>query len=601
VSNCSSDNGGFIQFHNYGTIILDNIKVTTTANFIAAPAMLAATDFTSHSFTANWQPVRKAFNYYLDLYKKVYLSNNDTTFTANFENADANNIIPSGWKLTQMGTEKIGETDGSNGSKGLIVNNGDTLCTPFDLAKVKDMSLWMHIYDPDPDTNYEVYDTEVSLDGQTLSGWEEIAYFSPDGFFDGKSINITKTIGSNKYYGVRLRVAGLPKGDYVVLDDISVTTGAPARLDTIDGDFPGYYYAKTNKTSYTFSGLDSLAEYYYTVKAHYILQYSEPEMQYAFGVSVPDLLPATDITSSGYTANWNKVAKATRYLVNNYGVYTADKDISSKAILDEDFSGITAEVTESTDPYNPEAVGNEEEIGLDSYTKNAGWLTLGTTVCQGMIGAEAGSESTNYIITPTLYLDNDDNFNITLKAYGTTGSALVIQTNNKNYAAYFESSDNSEHGTIDNTFTIPDRDKAQVIYLYTLDKTAFMLDGVKVTQNVKAGDKIYTWLGSKEVKADSLCYAFSGLDKYSYGEYAYTVKSYYDLDGATAESPLSAFQAVSLTGSTGIGNSTSISDAGTLVKEVARYNAAGIRISAPSKGLNIVKMSDGKVMKVYVR
>jgi hypothetical protein len=73
---------------------------------------------------------------------------------------------------------------------------------------------------------------------------------------------------------------------------------------------------------------------------------------------------------------------------------------------------------------------------------------------------------------PTLYLDNDDNFNITLKAYGTTGSALVIQTNNKNYAAYFESSDNSEHGTIDNTFTIPDRDKAQVIYLYTLDKNS---------------------------------------------------------------------------------------------------------------------------------
>jgi hypothetical protein len=46
---------------------------------------------------------------------------------------------------------------------------------------------------------------------------------------------------------VRLRVAGLPKGDYVVLDDISVTTGAPARLDTIDGDFPGYYYARRTR------------------------------------------------------------------------------------------------------------------------------------------------------------------------------------------------------------------------------------------------------------------------------------------------------------------------------------------------------------------
>ena len=35
--------------------------------------------------------------------------------------------------------------------------------------------------------------------------------------------------------------------------------------------------------------------------------------------------------------------------------------------------------------------------------------------------------------------------------------------------------------------------------------------------------------------------------------------------------------------------------------EVARYNAAGQRIQAPVKGLNIVKMSDGRTMKVIVK
>ena len=37
------------------------------------------------------------------------------------------------------------------------------------------------------------------------------------------------------------------------------------------------------------------------------------------------------------------------------------------------------------------------------------------------------------------------------------------------------------------------------------------------------------------------------------------------------------------------------------VKEVARYTIDGVRISAPQKGVNIVKMSNGKVYKVLVK
>ena len=48
---------------------------------------------------------------------------------------------------------------------------------------------------------------------------------------------------------------------------------------------------------------------------------------------------------------------------------------------------------------------------------------------------------------------------------------------------------------------------------------------------------------------------------------------------------------------TGIDNTTTSTD----VEEVARYSVNGQRLSAPTKGLNIVKYSDGSVKKVAVR
>ena len=47
---------------------------------------------------------------------------------------------------------------------------------------------------------------------------------------------------------------------------------------------------------------------------------------------------------------------------------------------------------------------------------------------------------------------------------------------------------------------------------------------------------------------------------------------------------------------TGIDKTTISAD----VEEVARYSVNGLRLSAPTKGLNIVKYSDGSVKKVAV-
>ena len=597
-SNLSADNDGFIQFHNYGTIIIDNVKVTTTPDFIAAPTLLSPTDFTKTSFTANWEPVRMAYNYYLDLYKKVYTSEQDAAYSEGFESMgeDGSNA-PKDFTIVQNGATKVGATAGADSTKGLILTNNDTLTTPFNYSKYKSLNLWVRVYDPDPDNNEAIYEADVKIEVKTSAGWQYYGDFDVSSLFDGDSINLGKSLKSLSYYAVRFTVTKLPAGDYVVFDNINLTTGRPATLEEVAGDYPGYFYATTKNCSYTFTDLDPLSDYYYSVRSHNVFMYSDRNPVFAFGVSVPTPTSATDITSSGYTANWETAPKATRYRVYNYGVNTIDKDEKGHTVMEEDFSKIDASVTTSTDPYNPEAVGNEDFTSLDDYTSLPGWGGIGTTLSQGMVGAEATSSVVNYVRTPMMYLDNADSYKVKIKAYGTPDDALMIRTNDKEYAVYFkQNGDDKTKGVIDGEYEIPLRSKHETVFFYSYGKKAFILDYVKFSQDVTAGSKVYDFLGYKEVTADQLNGAFDGLDKYSYADYAFTTKAYYDFEGDVAVSDMSDFFPVKAS-TTGIGTAKTDAD----VTEKARYTVDGIKVSAPRKGLNIVKMSDGSVRKIIIK
>ena len=117
---------------------------------------------------------------------------------------------------------------------------------------------------------------------------------------------------------------------------------------------------------------------------------------------------------------------------------TIDKDEADHTVMDEDFSKIDASVTTCTDPYNPEAVGNEGFTELDDYTTLPGWEASEPHSPKGMIGAEATSSVVNYVRTPMMYLDNADSFKLKIKAYGTPDDALMIKAGDKDYAIYFK-------------------------------------------------------------------------------------------------------------------------------------------------------------------
>jgi hypothetical protein len=514
-------------------------------------------------------------------------------------NEDGTNV-PAGWTIIQNGTTKVDATAGQDGTKALILNNGDTIVTPMDYAKYRDMNIWMKVYDPDPETNYEIYEAKIAMDARTLNGWYEIGEFDVTNLFDGKTINLSKNIGDNIYYGLRFRINKLPKGDYVVLDNVNFTTGRPARLDLINysegGQVDDY---RSSNTSYTFNDLDSLSDYYYTVKSHYLFQYSEPTLRRAFGIGAPVLKDASDLTATSYTANWNAVPKATGYKANNYGVYRASADEANHVVLNEDFSKVTSAITDNTDPYNPENAGNTDETALDDYTDYAGWVGVGNTLSQGMVGVAESTSQINYLITPPMYLSNDKKFNLYIKAYGTKGATLLIQTNNKLYATYFEDAGDGTSGKVDNTFIIPDSAKDMEVIFYTLNHEPFILDAVKATQDIMQGNKVYTYLSSKTVDGNTLSCTFDGLDKYSYTDYAFTVISYYDLEGERAVSAMSDYMpAAVITDPVVISN---IDDGISGAKEVARYNLNGVRLLTPVKGINIVKLSNGKTVKEIVK
>lgn len=615
VSNYSADNDGFIQFQNYGSVVLDNIKVTATNHFLASPKVLAETDFTGNSFTAHWQPTRMAHDYYLNLYKKVYTGDANATYQLDFENVGEDGKgFPQDFGFAPASDLKVKSGEGSNGSKGLILCNNDTLTLPYNFAKYKQLSAWFKMFDPDPDNNTDWYDSKLDIQVLNLDGsWKSVANLTVDGFLGGKDCDFKRIIGSEQFYGVRFVVSDVPEGDYIVVDDINLTTGRPAKLEQVfdpefSVDVPGYgtYYDKTGNTSYTFSNLDPYGDYYYTVRTHYLFETSEAQMTHAIGVAAPTTKAATGITAGeGYTANWDESPRATSYEVTNYGVTKVTEDEKDYALLDEDFSKIDGDVTTATDPYNPEDLGAEGVMPLDGYTNAPGWTTTGTTVAQGMVGCGESYSGSNYVKTPEIYFGNGTTFRMHVKAYGTANEGLVMYVGGKETGAYFKSTGEkldgdgkNEKGVIDGIFEFKCPNKLDNITFYTLENTAFVLDEVKVMQDLKAGDNKYTYLGTQTLDGNARSCVFNDLKAYgSFDDYAFNVRAEITDDGEYAESVKSDFRFVSTEPTTGISDVAKTSE----IKEVARYTVDGKRISAPVKGINLVKLSNGKMLKVVVK
>ena len=603
--NFSADNGGYICFATEGAMAIDDIEITTSASFIASPAMNGITDFQKDNFTISWQPVRKAFNYYIDLFTKEYTSDNDTTFTANFDDG----TMPEGFTST---SSEFSDNEGVDNSKALVLKDGDCLTFPTNDNEYKNLHFYLRTIDETVDKTDEYaqwyVNGELTLEYKKDGKWKELGTFYGSGFWKkGDTIKLEdeyskfSTLQATQW---RIKASELNDGAYFVVDNVDITAAPSFAWKLVNGEnslnWEGdyVYYDTTKKTEYTFTDLDPNTEYYYGVRSHYVHIFSDRKYIHALGVAAPDVLDATDIDSRGsFTANWEKAPKATGYTVTCYGAATADKDYEDYPVLDEDFSKIDASVTSATTADEATPLGNSSTTCLNDYTQTPGWTGDNNTAAIGMLGAEGDYYSGGEIKTPELDLRHADNFKLELAGKATSSDYLVVRVDGTSYYLTVPSD-----GVIDGTYYLPKGGKRMAIRFYSYSAAPFVFDKVKVTQKVTKDDQILTWLDSAKTDGETTSYTFTGLYDFNYSDYAYNVVSNFDYSAVEQTSSLtpSATVFVNLgdgTSTTGISELANGED----LKVVARYTADGQLVAAPVKGLNIVKYSNGKTVKVVVK
>lgn len=400
-------------------------------------------------------------------------------------------------------------------------------------------------------------------------------------------------------------------------------------LDVYDGD---KNYLLQNQevtgTSYNVTGLTEGKAYYFTVRAKSgdnVSEYSN-EIEVVEVISelpAPKALPASDITTSGFTANWEAVDKATQYLVtlNCTKVLAADGDVN---VFEEDFSKVNVGTVSNPDlgMYGG---------ALDEYTNQPGWDSYMPCFASGCLGI-APFGSGGYIMTPKLDLSNNGGaftlaVNLAENYFGTYKSGGTVEFRvyeGKDGEPVETKTVTTKEGFTDYTLTFTKGTADTYVEIYYNGDNKLFIEDLAISQTLKAGDSYSYIHAEQEVSDGTSCKFDAPIDENTV--YSYTVKAYVRtvVDGEIGmlASESSAPVTVDIT-STGINNVDAAGDTrvygvdgGVVVEleadaEIRVYTVSGQqvgvvagraganRISTPS-GLVIVKVN-GDSRKAMVK
>ena len=116
-------------------------------------------------------------------------------------------------------------------------------------------------------------------------------------------------------------------------------------------------------------------------------------------LATPTALPATQVTASGFTAQWQKVEGATSYEVQLTATGNNEGSIEESILLDENFKGFNNGKTQD---------GNQDVANkLDEYTHTAGWTGLKLFTTPRNEVKMGSSKNAGRLTTPAISPSND--------------------------------------------------------------------------------------------------------------------------------------------------------------------------------------------------
>lgn len=585
-----------VAFYTNDKVLIDDVHIYKSDE-LAAPTVYGATDFTADGFTAHWAPMDNATHYLFSLFHNEKNPVSHTyDYSESFESLK-NGSLPDGWSYTSTSgnqPELYTNTDGKVPSA-IMFKNGDVITMPDNDGTFTSLSFSL-IECKMPRNAEDLWGTEIFVDLWNGINWTNFTTIQVDADEYGDQliheIDWSRFIKQDKYKctSVRFRITGLQDDCAFGLTDFKWSTQSTSTTTYDIRD------QRVNDTQYTVSQLDPNTDYFYTVKACNDESTSPSSNAVeADGLATPVAYEATDVNHDSYTAHWQPVAKATGYEVNNYDVFVAPDDVNNYVVLNEDFSKI-ADTGVSIDRPFAFQNSNYQKLG-DNMVYRQGWQCLWGGYADGCF---VGTGMTDYnisgeLLTPSLTLSNDNGrYHVRITARSMLKEDVLY--------VYSQASDNAmqcnlspdEWRTFDADITGGQLN--DIVTITSAYHYPFIIDDIKITQNLKAGDKVFELLSTSGiVDAEEEEYTVSNLKQPSVNHtYAYTVNAVRQRQSSTTRSKESEYQTVD--GFLGITDTRS----GGSLTETGRYTTDGMKAGKNARGVIVIRYADGSAKKTVV-
>lgn len=511
----------FLSMYDSNIILVDDIRLEQTRTSIPAPKVQEAENMTDTSFKAVWNKSIEADHYLLSVFTKNE-SKELMTVTEGFDNIkadDKGNIdaaspnYPEGWEFAWKDDDLSnhiakGEGAGTGNKQAVrLIDTGDAITTPYCPEGIKSLKFWVKAEANDGQPKYSsiLFTVNFGKGVYTVDNYIDIPTMFAPAKRDGYYFDLTETLSAfDKIYSVKIEYIREEDDKTTILfDDFSYTTNKPTTYNYVLKDEKVEQQDNEDGTvGFEVNGLDPDTDYTYSVKSvNSDFTSVASDEQEVYAVSIPTALPATNITANSYTANWTSHKKVDFYRVDQLQQTVIDKDTKDYVMLDEDFSKVTSSLTEA-DLLKGSYDEGERTSGympLDDITKIAGWKASSTVRVNGWLGGNEAKQGSGTIagaiVTPTIDLShNEGACNISLRVWGSEGDWLIIQGSNPASLATIEFPKGG--GIVEKTITMPLCTSKEQLTFYSNNYKVFLIDYIKITQDVKAGDKVTTITGS---------------------------------------------------------------------------------------------------------
>lgn len=509
-----SDPDGFVQINaitfNGDGFIVDDIEIYRDMDAVTSPMKVSMKDFATDGFVATWGEIPAADDYLVTLVEETQRGTEPVNGFVDFNDVTAGGVFdssetPESWDIHLIGHTQTSADKGVDGSPCIVLSDPDDyIQLPVTGGTFTRLSFFTRPMGENAMQDLGYLNIDV-LDPGT-GEWKRYAFMNVG--TSNKETGYVVDVNAieeeypgmysfkDLYTGVRLSLSRPSETCALAVDDIRFSTNPPRDRKTVIEDMA------VEGTSYAFSGLDPDKEHYVSVKGRNSFGTSPASAFFhAFGIADVTDLKAVDMDRrGGVTAQWTPVPRATRYVVASYDVTTVSEDTPAAEILADDFSKVTVRNPVS----DPLFLGNENSIiSLDEYTQVPGWTGRGNIVAKGMLGCLGDPYGMFELYSPEITLSNNKgDYEVRLKVYSEAGAQFVVQGTGVYEAALFP-----ETGLYEMTVPMTGGQDHDRLMFYTVEGEMFLIDDIKVCQNLAQGDHLYSLLDKTETAESS--YRFS--------------------------------------------------------------------------------------------